>query len=349
MQQKITRAVKVGNLTIGGGAPVSIQSMLNVPSEDVEGNVRQAIMLEQAGCEVLRVAVPNLQAVCLIDAIKSKVTAPLVADIHYDYRLALESVAAGADKIRINPGNIGENSRVKAVVDSCRKKQVPIRIGVNAGSLEKEILQKYKTPCADALVESAVYHMSLLEQYDFQDIVISIKSSDVATMYKAYRKISTLCDYPLHLGVTEAGTERMGLIKSSAGIGGLLLDGIGDTIRVSLTADPVKEVDAARDLLRAIGLRKQGTTVISCPTCGRTKIDLIHLANEVETRLKGCQKDLTVAVMGCAVNGPGEAREADIGVAGGDGCALLFKKGEIIKKIPEDKIVETLLLYIEEL
>ena len=341
--------VKAGKVKIGGGAKVSVQSMLNIPANDIENSVKQAQSLEQAGCEIIRAAISNMEAVKLIPAIKEKVSIPLVADIHFDYRLALESVSAGVDKIRINPGNIGDDSRVKAVADACRTHGVPIRIGVNSGSLEKHILAKYGHPSAEALCESALYHASLLEKFDFTDIVLSMKSSSVATMVQAYRLASKKCGYPLHLGVTEAGTERMGVIKSSAGIGSLLLDGIGDTIRVSLTADPVKEVEAAHDILRAIGAETDGITFVSCPTCGRTKIDLISLANQAETRLKNCKKNIKVAIMGCAVNGPGEAREADIGIAGGDGTGLVFKKGEIIKKVPEERLIDALMEEIEKM
>jgi len=290
-----------------------------------------------------------MDAVQLIPAIKNAVHIPLVADIHFDYRLALEAVAAGIDKIRINPGNIGSDDRVKAVADACRQKNIPIRIGVNSGSLEKEILAKYGSPTPQALVESALYHTSLLEKFDFTDIVISIKSSNVDTMIKAYELAADSCDYPLHLGVTEAGTERMGLIKSAIGIGSLLQRGIGDTIRVSLTADPVKEVSAGFDILKALDLNKSGVQFVSCPTCGRTRIDLIGIANEVEKRLAGCKKDIKVAVMGCVVNGPGEAREADIGIAGGDGVGLLFKKGQIIRKVPENELIDSLMQEIDKL
>lgn len=344
-----SRTVYAGGVPIGGGAKVTVQSMLNVPSTDLEGSVRQAVELEQTGCEIIRAAIPNMEAVKLIPAIKSAVKIPLVADIHFDYRLALESVAAGIDKIRINPGNIGSESRVKAVADACRAKNVPIRIGVNSGSLEKEILAKYGGPTPQALVESAMYHASLLEKYDFHDIVISIKSSDVDTMIRAYELAAQRCDYPLHLGVTEAGTERMGLLKSAIGIGSLLQRGIGDTIRVSLTADPVREVAAGYDILKALNLQQAGIQFVSCPTCGRTRIDLIGIANEVERRLAGNPKNIKVAVMGCAVNGPGEAREADIGIAGGDGVGLIFKKGEIIRKVPEDELVNCLMEEIDKL
>ena len=349
MERKITKQVKVGNVLIGGGAPVSVQSMLNKPAEDIEASVKQALELQAAGCQIIRSAVPNMDAVRLIEALKENLTVPVVADIHFDYRLALACADAGVDKIRINPGNIGSDDKVKAVADKCREKNIPIRIGVNSGSVEKEILAKYGSPTPEALVESALYHASLLEKFDFSDIVISIKSSDVENMVKAYTLASERCDYPLHLGVTEAGTARMGLIKSSIGIGSLLLNGIGDTIRVSLTDDPVKEVEAAYDILKGAGLKKDGVRIVSCPTCGRTKIDLIGLANRVEAALKDCKKPLKVAVMGCVVNGPGEAREADIGIAGGDGCAMIFKKGEILRKVPESEVVEQLLEEIEKL
>lgn len=338
--------VDVGGLKLGNGE-IYIQSMLNVPSVDIDKNVEQAVLLENIGCQIQRVAIPNEEAIALIPAIKNATNNPLVADIHFDYRLALLSIAAGIDKIRINPGNIGDENKVKLVVDACKERNIPIRIGVNAGSLERSILQKYGAPTAIALVESAIYHISLLEKFNFSDIVISIKSSNVATMMQAYRLIVSKCDYPLHLGVTEAGTERMGLVKSAIGIGGLLVDGIGDTIRVSLTADPVQEIQAAKDILRAVGKGASGVEVISCPTCGRTKIDLISLANNVETALKDCKKKLTVAVMGCVVNGPGEAREADIGIAGGDGCGIIFKKGKVIKKVDESEILSALISEIE--
>lgn len=344
-----SRPVRAGSLQIGGGAPIAVQSMLSVPAGDVEGNVRQAKELYAAGCDVLRVAVPDRDAVRLIPAVKEAVPIPLVADIHFDYRLALESAAAGVDKIRINPGNIGGPERVKAVADACRSRGIPIRVGVNAGSLEKEILAKYGHPTPEALRDSALYHASLLEQADFSDIVLSLKSSHVPTMAAAYRLTAAACAYPLHLGVTEAGTERMGLLKSAAGIGSLLLDGIGDTIRVSLTADPVREVEAGLDLLRALGLRTGEAMLVSCPTCGRTKIDLIRIAAEVEERLRAVHKPVTVAVMGCVVNGPGEAKEADIGIAGGDGKAVLFKKGQIVRTVEESCAVEELMRELETL
>ncbi len=349
MERKITKQVKIGDVLIGGGAPISVQSMLNKPAEDIEGSVKQALELQKAGCNIIRAAVPNKEAVKLIEALKENLSVPVVADIHFDYRLALECAAAGVDKIRINPGNIGSDDRVKAVADACRQKNIPIRIGVNSGSVEKEILAKYGSPVPEALVESALYHASLLEKFNFDDIVISIKSSNVENTVKAYSLASEKCNYPLHVGVTEAGTSRMGIVKSSIGIGSLLLKGIGDTIRVSLTDSPVKEVAAGYDILKAVGLKKDAVQIVSCPTCGRTKIDLISLANEVESALASCTKPIKVAVMGCVVNGPGEAREADIGVAGGDGYAVLFKKGEILKKVPENEVVSALLSEIEKM
>ena len=349
MERRSSRKVKVGNIFIGGGERISVQSMLNKPASDIEASVKQAVELEKAGCEIIRAAVPDKEAVKLIEKLKENVSVPVVADIHFDYRLALGSLDAGVDKIRINPGNIGSDERVKEVAKACLQKQVPIRIGVNSGSLEKEILAKYGAPTAEALVESALHHASLLEKFDFNDIVISIKSSNVQTMVKAYELIAEKCDYPLHLGVTEAGTHNMALIKSSIGIGSLLLKGIGDTIRVSMTDDPVKEVDAGFDILKAAGVKTDCPDLVSCPTCGRTKIDLISLATEVENRLRGCTKPIKVAVMGCAVNGPGEAREADIGIAGGDGCALIFKKGEIICKVPENEAIDRLMKEIENI
>lgn len=345
---KKVREVKVGNIIVCSDK-ITVQSMLSINADDIDGNVKQAIELEKAGCEILRVAIPNEKAIALIPAIKNAISIPLVADIHFDYKLALKSIDAGIDKIRINPGNIGDESRVKAVVDACKEKNIPIRIGVNAGSLEKNILQKYGSPTPEALVESALYHVSLLEKFDFYDIIISIKSSNVKTMIDAYRLLSEKCDYPLHLGVTEAGTRNMGVIKNAIGIGSLLLDGIGNTIRVSLTADPVQEIYAANDILKAIGMGKKGVDIISCPTCGRTKIDLIKLATDVENALRDCEKNIKVAVMGCVVNGPGEAREADIGIAGGDKCAVLFKKGEVIKKIDEKDILTVLLDEINKM
>ena len=349
MKRRECKTVLCGGTPIGGDAPVVIQSMLNVPADDIAGSVEQAKRLAAAGCEIVRAAIPDMAAVRLIDAIKSEVDIPLVADIHFDYRLALESVAAGIDKIRINPGNIGDDAHVREVANACRQKNIPIRIGVNAGSLEKEILAKYGRPTAQALCDSALYHASLLEKAEFDDIVLSLKSSDVPMMYEAYSLVADRCNYPLHLGVTEAGTPRMGQMKSAAGIGGLLLAGIGDTIRISLTADPVEEIYAARDLLKAIGLRKEGATLVSCPTCGRTQVDLIGVASEVEARLRDLDKSITVAVMGCIVNGPGEAREADIGMAGGKGKFAIFKKGEVLRTVEEAQAVDALMQEIEKL
>ena len=339
----MSKQVKVGSLLIGGGAPVSVQSMLSRPAEDIPANLKQAAELEAAGCQILRAAVPNSNAVQLIAALKAQCSIPIVADIHFDYRLALESLAAGVDKIRINHGNIGAKERGKAVADACAARHVPIRIGVNYGSVEPEILAKYGAPTPQALVESALGHVRLLEGCDFDQIVISLKSSRVHEMVQAYELLAERVDYPLHLGVTEAGTARMGLVKSSIGIGSLLLRGIGDTIRVSLTDEPVAEVQAGLDILQALGLGGDRPNLISCPTCGRTQIDLIGLAKQVEARLVGCTKKITVAVMGCAVNGPGEAREADVGLAGGDGCALLFRKGEILRKVPENEALDALM------
>lgn len=338
------KKVKVGNLILGDGH-IYIQSMLNVPADDIEGNVRQAKELEAAGCEIIRTAVPDIKNVGLIYALKNAVGIPVVADIHFDYRIALECVAAGADKIRINPGNIGSSDRVKAVADACRSNNVPIRIGVNSGSVERELLKKYGGPTAQALAESASHHIRMLEEADFDDIVISVKSSDVKLMTESYRLIYKSYDYPLHLGVTEAGTERMGIIKSAAGIGSLLLDGIGDTIRVSLTDAPVREIYAAKDILKAVGIGG-GVKIVSCPTCGRTGIDLISIAKQVEERTRDITADIKIAVMGCVVNGPGEAREADIGIAGAKGEGIIFKKGEIIRRVPEEKLVDELMSEI---
>lgn len=341
------KPVRVGDCVLNG-EHIYIQSMLNARSDDIEGSVRQAVELEKAGCEIIRAAIPNMSAVKLIPAIKEAVKIPLVADIHFDYRLAIESAAAGVDKIRINPGNIGGMDRVKKVVDACRARNLPIRIGVNSGSLEKEILAKYGSPTPEALVESAMTHAAMLEHFDFDDIVISIKSSDVQKMIACYRLAAQKCNYPLHLGVTEAGTERMGLIKSAVGIGSLLCDGIGETIRVSLTDDPVREIEAAKDILRCIG-KRGGVKFVSCPTCGRTRIDLIGTAKKVEEAVKDLDKNITVAVMGCIVNGPGEAREADVGIAGGDGCAIIFRKDGTQRKIREEDIVPELLAEVDRL
>lgn len=344
---RTVKEVKIGDLILNG-KKIYVQSMLNMRSDDIDGNVKQAIELEKAGCDIIRAAIPDMEAVKLIPAIKEKVNIPLVADIHFDYRLAVAAAEAGVDKIRINPGNIGGIERIERVVRECRSRNVPIRIGVNAGSLEKAILEKYGAPTPEALVESALYHVKLLEQFDFDDIVISIKSSDVKTMIESYRLAALKCKYPLHLGVTEAGTERMGIIKSAVGIGSLLCDGIGETIRVSLTGDPVKEIAAAKDILKAVG-KGSGIQFVSCPTCGRTRIDLIKTAAIVEEAIKDIDKNIKVAVMGCVVNGPGEAREADIGIAGGDKCAVIFKKGEILRKVSEEDIVPELLREIEKL
>ena len=345
------RQVKVGNVYLGGDNPILVQSMLNVKSKDVQGNVRQAVALEKEGCQIVRVSVPTLEDVRLIEAIKKEVKIPLVADIHFDHRIAIAAVEAGIDKVRINPGNIGDDDRVRQVVKACQAHNVPIRIGVNAGSLEKDILAKYGAPTPDALCESAMYHIRLLEKFDFNDIVVSIKSSNVPTMVQAYRQLHKMCDYPLHLGVTEAGTYRMGLIKSGMGIGALLMDGIGDTLRVSLTDSPLKEIPAGFDILRAAGIKVPGPEIISCPTCGRTNLDVAAIATQVEERLKGINKDIKVAVMGCAVNGPGEAREADIGIACGVDNAVLFKKGEKVKVLKGDFIdefVKDIYSFLEE-
>lgn len=340
----------MGGVAIGGGAPVSIQSMLAVPAHDIAGNVASAKKLEEAGCEILRVSVPDRQAVKTLEALKGNTGIPIVADIHFDWRLAVLSAEAGADKIRINPGNIGDEQGVLEVVRICKQKNIPIRIGVNSGSLEKDILARFGAATPEALLESGKKHIKMLEKYDFSDIVLSLKSSDVQTMYNAYVLASETVEYPLHLGVTEAGTLSGGTLKSAAGIGGLLLRNIGDTVRISLTDDPVEEVLAAKRLLSAIGLRKGGVRFVSCPTCGRTEIDLIGIAKEAERRLAGLNKDITVAVMGCVVNGPGEAAAADIGIAGGKGCGVLFKKGKIIaSNIPEDRLLEALISETEKM
>ena len=345
----MSKQILVGGVPVGGGAPVTIQSMCNTRTDDVDATVAQILRLEEAGCEIIRVAVPDMAAAKAVGAIKSRIHIPLVVDIHFDYKLALESVAAGADAVRINPGNIGDADRVKAVAQACAGKGIPIRIGVNGGSLEKELLAKYGGPTPEALVESAFGHIKLLNRWDFDDICVSLKTSSVPGTIAAYRKMAAESDYPLHVGLTEAGTPRMGVLKSAVGIGGLLALGIGDTIRVSLSADPVEEVYAAQDILRVVGLRKDAPELISCPTCGRTKIDLIGLANEVEERLRTVRKPITVAVMGCVVNGPGEAREADVGIAGGDGVGLLFRKGEIVKKVPQAELVDELFRLIDEI
>ncbi len=344
-----SKEVKIGNIKIGGNNPVAVQSMLNIPANDIKGNVEQARELEQAGCQIIRAAVPAPENVELITELKKAVTIPVVADIHFDYKIALACADAGVDKIRINPGNIGSDDKVKLVADKCKELNIPIRIGVNSGSLEKSILQKYGSPCAEALVESALYHASLLEKFNFNDIVISLKSSSVKTMISAYRLLASKCDYPLHLGVTEAGTREMGIVKSSIGIGSLLADGIGDTIRVSLTDNPIEEIYAGINILKALDLKNDEPYLVSCPTCGRTQIDLISIASEVERRLKQIHKPIKVAVMGCVVNGPGEAREADIGIAGGKGEGLIFKKGKIIKKVSDNELIDELFKMIEQI
>jgi len=345
---KKTKQIKVGNLTIGGGNPVIVQSMCNTDTRDVNATVQQIKELENVGCELVRVAVVDNDAARAIYDIKKQINIPIVADIHFDYRLAIEAVSAGADKIRLNPGNIGGEDRVKKVVDACRSRNIPIRIGVNGGSLDKELLAKYGvTPYA--MVMSAMSHVEILNRFDFDDIAISIKASDVNKTIDAYRLLSEKTDYPLHLGVTETGTAFMGSIKSAVGIGSLLCDGIGDTMRVSLTADPTEEIRVAYAILKACGRRERGVNLVSCPTCGRCRINLIDIASEVEKRLQTETRPLTVAVMGCAVNGPGEAREADFGIAGGDGEGLLFKKGEIIKKVPMGSLVDELIELIDEL
>ena len=345
----MTRRILVGAVPVGGGAPVTIQSMCSTKPHDIPATVEQILRLEAAGCEIVRVAVPDMAAAKAIGAIKGQIHIPLVADVHFDYKLALECAAQGIDKIRINPGNIGGEDRVKAVADACRERKIPIRIGVNSGSLEKELRAKYGGATPQALVESALGHAALLEKFGFGDICISVKCSSVPVTMEAYRLLSERCPYPLHLGVTEAGTVKMGTLKSAVGIGGLLALGIGDTIRVSLSADPVEEVYAARDILKAAGVRRDGPELVSCPTCGRTKIDLIGLANQVEERLKGVEKPITVAVMGCVVNGPGEASAADCGIAGGAGEGLLFQKGKIIRKVPQERLIDELFALIESL
>lgn len=349
MIRRVSRQVKVGNIKIGGDAPIAIQSMLNAPASDFDGNLKQLKALENAGCEIVRMAVPDMEAVKVLGKLKEHSSIPLVADIHFDYKLALESLNAGVDKIRINPGNIGSAERVFAVADACQLKNVPIRIGVNSGSVEKDLLEKFGGATPEAMVESAFRHVKLLEDCDFYNTVISIKSSDVGNMVEAYSLVAERCDYPLHLGVTEAGTERSSLIKSSIGIGSLLLKGIGDTIRVSITDDPVKEIYAAKDILKAVNVRVETPQIVSCPTCGRTKIDLVSLANQVENAVKDIKKPIKIAVMGCVVNGPGEAKEADIGIAGGDGCAVLFKKGEILRKVSEENVLKELFEEIDKI
>lgn len=345
----MTRQICVGGVKIGGGAPVSIQSMTNTPTHDVEATLAQIQALTAAGCEIVRLAVPDMAAARAIGAIKAGSSVPLVADIHFDYQLALEAVRQGIDKVRINPGNIGAPERVKAVAEACMDRSIPIRIGVNGGSLEKRLLEQYGGPTPEALVESGLRQAQMLEQFGFHDICISLKSSSVSTTMKAYRLMSERCDYPLHLGVTEAGTPELGVIKSAAGIGGLLALGIGDTFRVTLTADPVEEIFAAKKILKAVGLRRESPELIACPTCGRTKIDLIPMARRVEDLLRQVDKPITVAVMGCVVNGPGEARHADVGIAGGQGEGVLFQKGQVVARVPEDRLVDELMKLIDTL
>lgn len=346
---KMTKKLMVGSVPVGGGTPVTIQSMCNTKTDQVDATVAQIHALEAAGCEIIRIAVPDEAAAMAVDRIKEQITIPLIADIHFNYKLAIMCAERGIDALRINPGNIGGEERVKAVAEACRQKRIPIRIGVNGGSLEKSLRAKYGGVTAEALVESAMGHVKLLNRYDFDDICISVKCSDVPLTMRAYTLLSQQTDYPLHLGVTEAGTPAMGMIKSAMGIGGLLCMGIGDTMRVTLTADPVEEVYAAQRILRAAGLRRDGVNLIACPTCGRTRIDLIPMAEEVERRLAGCKKNITVAVMGCAVNGPGEASAADVGIAGGDGEGLIFRKGEILYKVPQEQLVDALMKEIEKL
>ncbi len=349
LERKKTREIKIGNLRIGGGQPVCIQSMCNTDTRDIEATVTQILALENAGCELVRVAVPDMAAADAIGEIKKKIHIPLAADIHFDYRLALRVMELGIDKVRINPGNIGDEERIRQVVTMAKEKKIPIRIGVNSGSLEKELLEKYGGVTPAGLVESALKHVRILEKYEFYDIVVSIKASDVPFSIEAYRLLSAAIPYPIHVGITEAGTPYVGTVKSAVGIGAILAMGIGDTIRVSLTGDPVEEIRAAKEILKSLGLRKFGPELVSCPTCGRTQIDLISIANEVERRCQGIQKNIKVAVMGCVVNGPGEARDADVGIAGGKGVGLLFQKGEIIRKVPEAELVDALMQEIGKL
>ena len=346
-----TRKIRIGDRYIGGGEPILIQSMTNTRTQDKTATIEQIKRLEDAGCDIVRIAVPDMEAAEAVKDIKSKISIPLVADIHFDYRLAIQSIINGADKIRINPGNIGDNERVKKVIDAAKERDIPIRIGINSGSLEKEILEKYGSPTADALVESALKNVMLVEAMDFNDIVISIKSSDVLLTIDSYIKASKATNYPLHLGITEAGTLLAGSVKSSVGLGILLYNGIGDTIRVSLTGDPAEEIYAAKEILKSLKLLKEGIEIISCPTCGRTCVDLIRITEEVEKRIKGIEvkKPMKVAIMGCAVNGPGEAKEADLGIAGGQGEFLLFLKGKTVRKIPQENVIEELLKEIKAL
>ena len=349
MKRRSSKELSIGKVKIGGNNKIAIQSMLNIPPENIEKNILQAQELKNAGCDILRIAVPDNDALKTLSRIKEKVDIPLVADIHFDYKLAIESIKAGADKIRINPGNIGSEEKIEAVVKACFNKNIPIRIGVNSGSIEKDILKKYSHPTAEAMCESAMYNVRLLEKFGFNDIAISVKSSSVAQTIDAYRLVAKECDYPLHIGVTEAGTNSVGIVKSSIGIGSLLADGIGDTIRVSLTSNPIDEVITGINILKALDLNTEGVTFVSCPTCGRTKINLIKIANEAEQLLKNVKKNIKVAIMGCAVNGPGEAREADIGIAGADGYGVIFKKGKIIKKVSEENLLQELLEEIKSM
>lgn len=343
------RVVNIGGVKIGGNNPVAIQSMCNTDTRNIQKTVNQILELENAGCEIIRVAVPDMEAATAVKEIKKQIHIPLVVDIHFDYRLALECMKNGADKVRINPGNIGDHDRVKQVVQIAKERQIPIRIGVNGGSLERNLLQKYGGVTADALVESAMGHVEILDKLNFRDIVVSIKVSDVPKMLAAYRKFNEISDIPLHIGVTESGTVKSGTIKSAVGIGALLAEGIGDTMRVSLTANPVEEIYTAYDIQKVLGMRETGAEIISCPTCGRTRINLIPIANEVERRTANIKKPIKIAVMGCAVNGPGEAREADIGIAGGNGEGLIFKKGEIVRKVAEDRIIDELMAEINKM
>lgn len=347
--RKNTKKIKIGNIYIGGDSPISVQSMTNTDTRDAQSTIEQILKLESAGCDIVRIAVPDMTAAKNISKIKDAISIPLVADIHFDYRLALEAISQGVDAIRINPGNIGSEERTKQVVEACKNKNIPIRIGVNGGSLEKDLLEKFGGPTPEAMVESALKHIRILENLDFYDIVISLKNSDIIKSVEAYRLMSEKVDYPLHLGITEAGGVKKGTIKSSIGVGSLLVDGIGDTIRISLTGDPVEEINVGKEILRSIGLLNDKIKIVSCPTCGRCQINLIELAEKVESEIENIEKDITVAIMGCAVNGPGEAREADIGIAGGDGIGLLFKNGEILKRVPQNQIVDELIKEIDKL
>lgn len=347
--RKLSSQIAVGNTYIGGNSPITVQSMLSTPSYDIDACVNQAIELEAAGCNIIRTAIPDMDSIRLIPILKEKLDIPIVADIHFNHKLAIEAVAAGVDKIRINPGNIGNKEKIKSVANACNQKNIPIRIGVNSGSLEEKILEKYKGPSPEAMCESALYNASLLENFDFTNIIISMKSPDVLNTVKAYKEIRKRCTYPLHIGITEAGTEKIGIIKSAAGIGALLIEGIGDTIRFSLTANPLKEVEAGINLLKALGMRNNGVSFVSCPTCGRTRIDIIKIAKEAEQRLKDCKKNIKVAIMGCVVNGPGEARDADIGITGANGEGVIFKRGKVIRKVKEHDLVEELVKEVSKM